>query len=224
MSIRRMNLAAVEASLRAVQRAFPRINDRLSPPRDPLADEVVENMAAGYALVDELVVAGRDLFAIGNAKYWLELNNLVLCGASLAHRAEYAEHIEATARRFYEERNGGINDLTEWYALQPPESAWQRAAGLYVRILSRPQLFIEGNHRTGALAMSYILLREGQPPFVLTVDNALAFFDPSGAICDTSKQALATIFRSAAIKEQVARYLEEHADPTYLLDAASARA
>jgi hypothetical protein len=72
--------------------------------------------------------------------------------------------------------------------------------------------------------MSYVLLREGQPPFVLTVDNALAFFDPSGAICDTSKQTLGTMFRSAAIKEQLARYLEAHADPTYLLHGPAAQA
>jgi len=219
-----MDVRAVEAALRGVQRDFADINGQLNTPRDPLSDEVVENMAAGYVRVDELVGAGVDVFAIGNAKHLLELNNLVLCGASPARREEYAEHIEATAQRFYEERAGGIGDLTDWYSLQPPESVWQRAAGLYVRILSRPQLFIEGNHRTGVLVMSYILLRGGQPPFVLSADNAAAFFDPSSAISDTSKQALGTMFRSAVIKEQFARYLEEHADPRYLLDPFPAEA
>jgi hypothetical protein len=51
--------------------------------------------------------------------------------------------------------------------------AWKRAAGVYVRTLSEPELFIEGNHRSGALVMSYILAREGYPPFVLTAENAI---------------------------------------------------
>ena len=75
-------------------------------------------------------------------------------GVRQAHRGD-------RGRRFYEEREGGIQDLVEWYAGHRGESAWDRAAGVYVRILSKPQLFIEGNHRTGALLMSYILLRDG---------------------------------------------------------------
>jgi ABC-type phosphate transport system substrate-binding protein len=36
-----------------------------------------------------------------------------------------------------------------WFKEYGKESAWKRAAGVYVRILSQPQLYIEGNHRTG---------------------------------------------------------------------------
>src|SRR5262249_24351854 len=48
---RRLDLGAIEASLREVQRDFQQINERLSPPRDPLDDNVIRNMVAGYALV-----------------------------------------------------------------------------------------------------------------------------------------------------------------------------
>jgi hypothetical protein len=75
--------------------------------------------------------------------------------------------------------------VLEWHARHEGESAWSRAAGAYVRTLSKPQLFIEGNHRAGALMMSYILVREGRPPFVLSVENAGAYFDPSAVIRNT---------------------------------------
>jgi hypothetical protein len=91
------------------------------------------------------------------------------------------------------------------------------AAGLYVRALSKPQLFIEGNHRTGALLASYVLLRNGKPPFVLTVENALAYFDPSTVIRNTDKLGLMALFRLPGIKKRFAQFLEDQADPRYLL-------
>ncbi len=147
-----------------MQHDFQRINERLNPPRDPMDDRVVRNMVAGYALVDELAAHRIDLFAMGNLKYWLELNMTVLCGTDPIERAEYARHRQTTEERFYEEQDGGIRDLVEWNQGRGGESVWMRAAGMYVRLLSRPQLFVEGNHRTGALAISYILVGGNEPP------------------------------------------------------------
>ena len=217
MSARRLNLRAIEASLRLVQQEFTLINEGLSSPREPLTDDVIANMLAGYALVDGLVAAGVDLFAMGNLKYLLELNATVLCGTDPESRAEYARHRQTTEDRFYDERDGGIQDLVEWYELHHQYSAWMRAAGVYVRLLSRPQLFVEGNHRTGALAMSYILIREQEPPFVLSPANAPAYFDPALVIRDTEKQGLAMVFRSPGVIKRLAGFLVEHADPAYLL-------
>jgi len=180
---------------------------------------VIDNMVSGYALVDGLVAAGVDLFAMGNLKYLLELNATVLCGTDPESRAEYVRHRQTTEDRFYDERDGGIQDLMEWYELHAQDSAWMRAAGVYVRLLSRPQLFVEGNHRTGALAMSYILLREHEPPFVLSPANAAAYFDPGLVIRDTEKQGLAMLFRSPGVIKRLAGFLVEHADRAYLLPA-----
>jgi len=176
-------------------------------------------MVSGYALVDGLVAAGVDLFAMGNLKYLLELNATVLCGTDPESRAEYVRHRQTTEDRFYDERDGGIQDLMEWYELHAQDSAWMRAAGVYVRLLSRPQLFVEGNHRTGALAMSYILIREQEPPFVLSPANAPAYFDPGLVIRDTEKQGLAMLFRSPGVIKRLAVFLVEHADPAYLRPA-----
>ena len=112
---------------------------------------------------------------------------------------------------------GGIRDVFEWYDLHRDNSAWRRAAGVYISILSEPQLFIEGNHRTGALVMSYILAREGRPPFVLTADNARAYLDPSTLITETRKHSLAALFRIPKIKRYFAQFLKEQADRKYLM-------
>jgi hypothetical protein len=197
---------------------FARINARLRSPRDPMGEDVVRNMVAGYALVDDLVAAGIDVFAMGNLKHLLELNTVVLCGNDPARRLEYGRHRATTEQRFYEERDGGIRDLVEWLERHGRRSVWQRAAGLYVRILSRPQLFVEGNHRTGTLVMSYILVREGEPPFVLTPENAAAYFDPSTAIRNIQKQGLAMLLRSPGLRKHLARVLVEHADRRFLRD------
>lgn len=219
MSARRLNLPAIEASLRLVQQEFTLINEGLSSPREPLADDVIANMLSGYALVDALVAADVDLFAMGNLKYLLELNATVLCGTDPESRAEYVRHRQTTEDRFYDQRHGGIQDLVEWYELHLRDSAWMRAAGVYVRLLSRPQLFVEGNHRTGALAMSYILVREQEPPFVLSIANAAAYFDPGLVIRDAEKQGLAMLVRSPGVIKRLASFLVEHADQAYLIAA-----
>jgi len=217
VAARRLNLPAIEESLRLVQQEFTLINEGLSSPREQLTDDVIANMLAGYALVDGLVAADIDLFAMGNLKYLLDLNATVLCGTDPESRAEYARHRQTTEDRFYDQRDGGIQDLVEWYELHLQDSAWTRAAGVYVRLLSRPQLFVEGNHRTGALTMSYILVREHEPPFVLSAANAAAYFDPGLVIRDTEKQGLAMLFRSPGVIKRLASFLVEHADPAYLI-------
>ena len=212
----RIDLAAVEASLRRVQREFARINERLRSRPDLLDDRVVDNLLAGYALVDALVADGVDLFAMGQLKHWLELNTLVLCGTSAARRGEYAGHLAATERRFYDTPAAGIQDVVEWHARHRGESAWSRAAGVYVRILGKPQLFIEGNHRTGSLVMSYLLLRDGHPPFVLSVDNAAAYFAPSSVLRDSRKGSAAMLLRSPWLRRRLAALLRANADLRYL--------
>jgi hypothetical protein len=47
---------------------------------------------------------------------------------------------------------------------------------------NRSCLFIECNHRTGSLIACWINLHAGYPPFVLSVDNALAYFAASAEI------------------------------------------
>jgi hypothetical protein len=215
-----INLVAIEFALRELQKVFPDVNERLFDRRDPLADDVIENMLAGYALVDRWVTSGVDICAMGHSRYWLHLNAVVLCGEERGENPRALERshrlLEATETRFYEEPEGGIGDVMEWYALNQHKNVWFRAAGVYNRILSQPQLFIEGNHRTGALIVSYLLLREGEPPFVLTEKNAKGFFDPSSLMKKTKKRKLAEQFKFRRLTRAFAEFLETHKNADYL--------
>ena len=212
----RLNLQAIEQSLRDVQREFPKINEILHSRRDSMTDAVLENMLAGYTFVDRAVADGVDLFTLRHATALLELNHIVLCGLDEQVRQEYQAHIEATAQRFYEQEEFNIDDILRWYYKHEKESAWKRAAGVYVRILSQPQLYIEGNHRTGALIMSYILMRDGKAPFVLTVDNAKAYFDPSTLIKETKKTATTVLMKLPRMKKLFADFLRHQTHEKYM--------
>lgn len=217
MGCARLDLAAIERSLRAVQRDFARINARLQVHRDSMDDDVVDRMLSGYALVDESLAADVDPFAYGNSNLLLELNTRVLCSAGEPARRAFLPHIRATEVKFYGEHGAGFGAIADWYKDHRSDSPWQRAAGVYVRALSEPQLFIEGNHRTGALIMSLILARSGRPPFVLSVDNAVEYFDPSSVIKATRKSTFALLFQLPKIKRRFAAFLEGATDPGFLV-------
>ena len=216
MDTYRLDLKAIEQSLRDVQREFPKINESLQSRRDSMTDAVLENMLAGYAFVDQAVADGVDLFTLRHATALLELNHIVLCGLNEQVRQEYQTHIETATQRFYEQEEFNIDDILRWYYKHEKESAWKRAAGVYVRILSQPQLYIEGNHRTGALIMSYLLVREGKAPFVLTVDNAKAYFDPSTLIKETKKTATTVLTKLPRMKKLFADFLRKQVQEKYL--------
>jgi hypothetical protein len=216
MGKNRLNLQAIEQSLRHVQRDFPKINAILRSRRDSMTDEVLENMMSGYAFINCAIADDTDLFDPEYAAGLLELNHIVLCGHDPDRRWEHRKHIRATTQRFYTQDQYNISDILRWHREHAHESAWKRAAGVYVRILSQPQLYIEGNHRTGALVMSFILAREGKTPFVLTVENALAYFDPSTLIKETNKTPTTLLMKLPRMKKRFARFLEAQADTQYL--------
>ena len=217
--MRAINLCAIDASLRKLQRVFPEVNQKLFDRRDSLDDDVIERMLKGYALVDRFVTDRTDMFAMGQLSHWLQLNAVALCGDRADASERYRGLLQATETRFYEERDGGIRDVMDWYALNQNKSVWYKAAGVYNRILSEPQLFIEGNHRTGALIISYILVREGQPPFVLTENNAQGFFDPSSVIRKVKKRNLIEQLKFRRLTRAFSDFLEAQSNFAFLASA-----
>jgi len=213
----RLNLQSIEATLREVQSEYPRISQSLRFSREWMDGEVVENLISGYALVNQLLESNTQLFALGSSPYLLELNTRVLCGTDGQKRLEYKKHIAATDRYFYGRTDAGIQDLAEWYPLHQHESVWQRAAGIHIRILSEPQVFIEGNDRTGTLVMSYILAKEGKPPFVLSPSNAKAYFDFSTLIKKMPRNSLGSLFRLPRLKASIANFLKDQAYAGHML-------
>jgi hypothetical protein len=205
---RRLDLAAIEATLRTVQARFADINAMLTTPRDPLSDQVLEQMLLGYRHVDWLLAQRIDPFALGNSRELLELNFLVLCGRDAAARAECARLIQATETHFYSHSDGGIESLILKVRSLAGEPVWRRAAAAYIQILSRPQLFFEGNHRTGALVMSWMLAADGKPPFVLSVENAKAYFEPSTLVKNARKHTPAMLLRRRRLVKRFADLLK----------------
>jgi hypothetical protein len=211
-----LNLAAIDASLREVAVHFASINPHLNSLRDRLDNHMVDHLMSGYAFVDALVERKIDLLALGQLRLFLELNALVLCGQDEQIRLDAARHLTATDKHFFDNVDGGIRDVIEWHALHASESAWLRAAGIYIRILAEPELFIEGNHRTGALVMSCILARADRPPFVLTVDNAKEYLDWSMLFTGKRKGSFALRCQMPWLKRRFAAFLQAHADPKFL--------
>jgi len=220
MSRTRLNLSAIESSLRAVQRDFERINASLDSPRDPLRDEVLENLLAGYEYLNSLLAVDTDPFVRGNSRHLLQLNLLVLCGTRDVAYEDCAPHIRETERRFYDDTNpGGVRSLMNYLADHKGDGVYRRAAGAFIQMLSAPQLFIEGNHRTGALVMSYLLCQAGRPPFVLTVGNAKPFFDPSSLAKGCRKHSLYALIEIPKLRKRLARLIERESDPRFLARA-----
>ncbi len=206
---RRLDLPAIERALRDLQANFAQLSQHFTEQRDPLSDEVLHNMLAGYALIDDYVACGVDLFDLQQVNLMLEINATVLCGTDAARRVEFTEHLAATEKHFFNNEQGGIKDLYHWYSAHRSETVWKRAAGIYVRILSKPQLFIEGNHRSGSLIVSYLLMRSGHSPFVLSLNNAEGYFNPSSVIRNSAKHGVKALFELPKIKKKYAAFLED---------------
>jgi hypothetical protein len=213
---RRLNLPAIEQSLLAVKREFGPINEGLTDRRDPLTDEVVANLLRGYRQVDDYLARGIDPLRRGQSRHMLELNLVALCGGDGAGNRCEKKQLDAAYRHFYDDASG-VEDLVEWLDMNRDRSIWLQAAGLYTRLLSQPQPFSEGNHRTSALLMSHLLVQEGQPPFVLTVANARLFFEPASRIKALTRSGLDGHFRLPLLAKQVARQLQDAVDPSFLL-------
>ena len=211
MTRRRLDIKEIERSLRQVQRDFVRINAIIASKREDLTDEIVSNMLEGYSLIDFYLKRGKHLLSRKRRDDVLELNHTVLCGSAAAARREYKDHIEHTRNRFFFDPVFNVNMLLDWYLRHKKDDVWRLASGWYTRQLSQPQLFFEGNHRTGALLMSYILVRRKKPPFVLSVENAKPYFDPSSMIKRTHKTKGGLLFRLPGLDKKFAKFLRANA-------------
>jgi hypothetical protein len=135
-------------------------------------------MVEGYRFVDGLLADGRDPLAQGESRSLLEINHIVLCGLSPERRTENEEHVAATEARFYDDHEAGADGFYDWLKRSRGGLPEEFAARLYVRMVSSPQMFIEGNQRTATLCASHVLAAHGEPPLV-----AHPAFMPVAAAC-----------------------------------------
>ena len=182
--VARLDLPAINEALIAVETDWPRIDAELARlkigRKDPFTAFLRANMLSGYAYLDQLLEQGIAPLSDASREHLLLLNERVHYGTDAGLRAEYDAAIVATAEKF----NVNIDPILHWHQrhTRHGNNPYKLAAETYVSIVGQPQLFVEGNHRTGALIASWINLYAGLPPFVLSVDNALTYFAPSAEI------------------------------------------
>lgn len=208
----RLKISAIDESLKQVQANYDEINAKLSTHREALTDTIRLNMLTAYEYLNQILDEDREIFNDKGLQFILELNNIVLCGKDLEKRYEYAQFLGESQKRFYNH----IEVIQKWYRKHDDSSTLKRAAEVYVGIISSPQLFTEGNHRTGSLVTSWILLRGGLPPFVLNLTNAVAFFEPSSHIKFTNKREIGGKLKLPKYQKAFKKFLEKFIDPTYV--------
>lgn len=211
----RLRLGRIQDELCDVQRHFKAINALLNCRRDDFTDMVRQNMLAAYEFMDAIVRQDLDLFGGDGLEALLQLNHIVLLGEGYDAR-EFRRHISATRTRFFDNFRDYVRPIRRWYRKHETENPYKVAAQVYVGVLSQPQLFQEGNHRTGSLIASGILLQNGCPPFVLTRQNAIAYFNPSSEIKFTDKRTIRGKLRLPKYRRAFREFLQQNVNQAYV--------
>jgi prophage maintenance system killer protein len=211
----RLHLRRIDDELRDVQRHFPTINSVLNCRRDDFTDKVRRNMLAAYEFLDMIVYDELDLFSSAGLQALLQLNHLVLLGKGY-DPGEFARHITVTRKQFFANFEQYVKPIRRWYRKHETDNPYKLAAQVYVGVLSQPQLYQEGNHRTGSLIASAILLKNGCLPFVLTRQNAVAYFNPSSEIKFTDKRTTRGKLRLPKYQREFMKFLQRNVNPAFV--------
>jgi hypothetical protein len=211
----RLRLGRIEDELRDVQRHFPTINAVLNLRRDDFSDTVRQNMLTAYEFLDAVVKEDLDLFSDEGLEALLRLNHLVLLGRGYDPLA-FGRHISVTRRQFFDNFRQCVKPIRRWYRKHETENPYKVASEVYVGVLSQPQLYQEGNHRTGSLIASGILLQNGCPPFVLTRQNAIAYFNPSSEIKFADKRTIRGKLRLPKYQHEFREFLQQNVNQAFV--------
>jgi len=217
----RLNLERIGASLKTVEEHWQQIDDELDVrgigrKDTPFTDTIRMRMLSAYEYLDDLLAQQMPPFSAESIAHMLMLNNRVHYGTDQRLMSEYAKAIEATSEKFHQH----IGPIQNWYEMHQRRGnhPLKIAAEIYVSILGYPQLYIEGNHRTGSLVADWINVYYGFPPFVLSADNAIAYFAPS---CEIKSFANKSTWRGQArlpkYRKSFLAFWERHIDGQYLL-------
>lgn len=153
---------------------------------------------------------------MGGSRLLVELNHCVLCGKDPVRRAAFASHLAETEKRFYDDRLAGADSFFAWAGRALGAGPLTAAAAVYVRIVSAPQLFVEGNQRTATLAASFILVRGGLPPLVATPDTAAVFSRLSARARAIRRDGWIAPVETAVVERQLRHHLARSLDPVFL--------
>lgn len=189
----RPNLKKIEESYARVLSNWKLIDDQLDLARvgrkdTPFDKKLMENMLTAWEYLDYFI-KNKDYSLLSNVggPDMLEINHRVHYGIDYLQRDEYKKAIDATTEKFSRQ----VVPIRKYYKkkILLKKSVNKIASEIFISILGQPQLYIEGNHRSGSIVASWINLVHNKPPFVLSVDNAIPFFQPAQEIKKFNKRS-----------------------------------
>jgi prophage maintenance system killer protein len=196
-----------------VQADFRNINQRINCQRDDFDYKVIKNLMLAQNFLNETIAhEGAKKFLAPSDM--LELNAIIHLGRELKDRTEFQGFLELSREKF----DKHLPYLMKWCKRHERDNddPYLIAAGLYVRILAAPQLFSDGNHRTGAMVANYYLLRKGLNPFVLTNENAEEFFNLASDVKFKKKDIKSRFKRAVGWGDEIQtmrKFLKNNAQP-----------
>jgi hypothetical protein len=209
------DLRTIEESLREFQRDFSEINNRLAMRREQFTNIMVEQIIEAYGYLNSLLRKDMDIFTPAGLHALLEMNHIVLCGTDKEKRRHYYTHLEETRKSFLKK----ISPIKDWVLKKRTATdPYHLATGFYSRMLSRPQLFLEGNHRTGNIVLNYLLISASSAPYVVSVENAHTYLDISGDIKFTDNgNYLDTALRMPGHRKRFRAFLQENVNKIFVV-------
>jgi|GEM_PF-1209042 len=222
LGAQRLNLPAIQDSLQGVLLKWDEINSRLNTGRERPTLAMMDNIAAGYEALDRLLESGESL----EPEDLFRWNTDVLYGGDFKVHLEYNDAIELARNKFYGSFDketglqiaaGTIKKVWPWYERRTWRRLWtgspfSHAAAVYAQGLSRPQLFVEGNHRTGAIGLSWVLVQAGLGPFVLSAENAVEYLDLSTDIKFSKRENWTVTPQFRTYRSRFAKFLERESE------------
>ncbi len=190
----RPNLKEIEKSYQEVLTKWTDIDDQLDRLKigrkdTPFNQLLMDNMLCAWEYIDFFIrKKDYDLLSKEGGPHMLEINHRIHYGLDYVLRDEYQKSLAATTEKFSKH----VVPIRKYYKTKTTyrTSINKIASEVYISILGHPQLFIEGNHRSGSIIASWINLANNKPPFVLSVDNAVAFFRPAQEIKKFNKRSM----------------------------------
>lgn len=182
------------------------------------AEAQSRRLMEGYRYVDQLLADHVEIFAYGQAHHLLELNHRVLCGTTPERRTQFANHIAETEHWFYDRADAGISELDGWYARHRSRDRLTLAGAAIVQVVSRPQLFIEGNKRTAVLIASYLLARDGYPPVVITPEHHAEFTALTDRAARIERRGLVGSLQATLATRRLVDFLRETGEQRMLCE------
>lgn len=210
----RFNTDEIGTALTEFQVRFPQINETLEMRREDFSPIMRNRILEAYTYLNTLLDRGSDLFTPAGLSGLLEMNHIVLCGNEPENRQDYYQHLAETRKSFQRR----IKPIASWVlANRNGEKPYRLATGFYTRMLSRPQLFLEGNHRTGNIILNYLLVSKGAAPYIIEPETAKTYLDLSGNIKFTNNSSsIETAFMMPAHAKRFRAFLKEMGNERFL--------